>query len=120
MTTTRKRRTSEQLAASHQAKANQHRAKARKKAKDAKIRKQIELGKAAEAAGISESEDLVALATIGAMVKQTFGRGSKLNMGGKFHLIGFNEMLRPDDEQADVIGRWWAANGMPIGPERKE
>ena len=120
MTKTRTRRTPEQLAATYQAKANQQRAKARKMAKDAKIREQIELGKAAQALGIADKDELVALATIGTLVKQTFGRGSKLNMGKKFHLVGFGEMMQPDDEQAEVIGRWWAANGMPIGPDRKE
>ena len=118
--TTRTRRTPEQLAAYHQRKANQARAKAKKMAKDAKIREQIELGKAAQAAGISSKEDLLALAKLGELVPRSIGPGGKMRCGDKYHWAGFIALFPPKDSERELLEEWRKRQGIPAGPERVE
>ena len=118
--TTRTRKTPEQLAAYHQGKANQARAKARKMAKDAKIREQIELGKAAQAAGISSKEDLLALAKIGELIPRAIGPGLGMRCGDKYHWAAFLALFRPEDSERDLLDEWRKRQGIPAGPEPVE
>ena len=117
MTTTRKRRTPEQLAADYQAKANQQRAKARKMAKDAKIRDQIKLGKAAQAAGLSAEDDLQAHLTLAQMMLEGFGTGGPLGTKGEHHFEGMAKIFRIDQARRDGLRKWWVSKKLPIGPE---
>ena len=121
--TTRTRRTPEQLAAYHQRKANQARAKAKKMAKDAKIREQIELGKAAQAAGLSGPAELQAMVQLGRVLAETGKKGGRLNVSGQFHFAAVKALAEGHDLDTDTKGfedlaNWWQASGHPMGPER--
>ena len=118
--TTRTRRTPEQLAAYHQRKANQARAKAKKMAKDAKIREQIELGKAAQAAGISSKEDLLALAKIGELIPRSIGPGMGMRAGDRYHWAGFSALFPPKGDEIELLEGWRKRQGIPAGPGRVE
>lgn len=118
MTTRRPRRTPEQLAESYEARAKQQRAKARKMAKDAKIREQIELGKAAQAAGISSKEDLQAHLQLAQLMLEGFGAGGPVGTGELTHFEALNEIFRPDQVVREALRKWWVSNDLPLGTGR--
>lgn len=116
--TTRTRRTPEQLAAYHQGKANQARAQARKMAKDAKIREQIELGKAAQAAGLADEDDLQAHLTLANLLIRDFGTGGEKGsekLG--YHFAALEKFFRLGGAEGDRLRQWWASKKLPLGPE---
>lgn len=117
--TTRTRRTPDQLAAEYQRKANQARAKAAKQKKDAGQRAQIELGKAALAAGVSSPEDLQARLILADLMVAAFGRGGSIRAGDKHHWSGVEALFRPAGEARQALFDWWQAQGHPLGPEQR-
>ena len=89
-------------------------------AKDAKIREQIELGKAAQAAGISSKEDLLALAKLGELIPRSIGPGLGMRCGEQYHWAGFLALFRPEDSERELLDEWRKRKGIPAGPERVE
>jgi hypothetical protein len=108
----RTRRTPEQLAAYHQAKANQARAKAAKAAKDAALREQIQKGKAV---GSYSPEDVPALLALGELMVRGFGSNGSVHSGEDRHWQALEKLFKPEGEKRRTIVEWWIDNKHPLG-----
>lgn len=95
--TTRTRRTQEQLAAYHQRKANQARAKAAKQKKNDREKLERELGKV--------------------MIRE-FGIGGRMRSENSgYHFSMFENVFRLGDGERDRLRELWVGQNLPLGPE---
>jgi hypothetical protein len=112
--TTRTRRTPKELAAEYQRRANRARAKAAKQQKDADLRAQIQLGKAAIAAGISSAEDIQARLILADLMIEAFGKDGTLRAGDKRHWAAIDFLFKPPEKAREALFEWWIAHEHPL------
>jgi len=111
------RRTPEQLAAHHQRMANIARAKAKRAAKDAQARRELELGRAAISGGFEDPADLAAARVALNLLEAWFGPNGRVKVGEKRHWVALDGMARPPGTEIDFdpLVKWWDARRYPVG-----
>jgi hypothetical protein len=126
------RRTPEQLAAHYQRKANAARAKAAKAAKDERMKLELELGRAAIAAGLGSPDQVTAAAQkkpaslsaadrvmVDAFTLMFGPQGGLIVSGGKKHWDALTSLVKLTSEQRDILFAHWEAKGWPMSAAPK-